>query len=135
MKRFITIKGDIIFKKHSSKSWELIVKIKPEDVVPFYMELQLLASKLSSTLTVSPLNSAMSIKIMLMCESVESRISFKNKKYELELNYNDFEAISMFILKYYQNTYAPVSHLHINLDKDDDIKGNGELVILASTSA
>lgn len=113
----------------------MIVKIKPEDVVPFYMELQLLASKLSSTLTVSTLNSTMSIKIMLMRESVESRISFRNKKYELELNNNDFEAISMFILKYYQNTYAPVSYLHINLDKDDDIKGNGELVILASTSA
>ncbi|MEN2774193.1 hypothetical protein ABCY62_03890 [Acetivibrio clariflavus] len=58
-----------------------------------------------------------------------------NKKYKLELNNNDFGVVSMFLLKYYQDSYAPVSHIHIGLAKDDSIKGNGELTILASASA
>jgi len=135
MKRYITIKGDIIFKEYNSESWELIIVIYPEDVVPFYMELQLRASELSESFTVSSLNSSLGAIITFKGDGEESRIKLVNKKYKLELNNNDFGVVSMFLLKYYQDSYAPVSHIHIGLAKDDSIKGNGELTILASASA
>ncbi|MEN2774989.1 hypothetical protein ABCY62_08045 [Acetivibrio clariflavus] len=74
MKRYITIKGDIIFKEYNSESWELIIAIYPEDVVPFYMELQLLASELSESFTVSSLNSSLGAIITFKGDGEESRI-------------------------------------------------------------
>jgi len=135
MRRYITIKGDIIFKEYTSGAWELIIEITPEDIVPFYMELQLLASKLSESFTVSSLNSSIGVSITFMGDNKESRIKLINKKYKLELNNNDFEVILMFILGYYRDSCAPVSHIHIDLAKDKFIEGNGELTILASVSA
>ena len=134
MKRYITIMGDIIFKEYTSGNWELIVEIYPEDIVPFYMELQLLAFNLSESFTVTSLNSSISVNITFIRDTKESRIRFEKIKYMLELSNNDFDVISMFILQYYRDSCAPVSHIHLDIAKDESIKGKGELTILASAS-
>jgi len=134
MKRYIEIKGNILFKEYTSESWELIVELYPEDIVPFYMELQLLSSNLSESFSMRSSNSSISVNITFLKDTKESRIRPENKKYKLELNNNDFDVISMFMLQFYRDSCAPVSHIHLNLAKDESIKGNGELTIFASAS-
>lgn len=134
MKRYIEIKGNILFKEYTSESWELIVELYPEDIVPFYMELQLLSSNLSESFSMRSSNSSISVNITFLKDTKESRIRPENKKYKLELNNNDFDVISMFMLQFYRDSCAPVSHIHLNLAKDESTKGNGELTIFASAS-
>lgn len=71
MKRYIEIKGNILFKEYTSESWELIVELYPEDIVPFYMELQLLSSNLSESFSMRSSNSSISVNITFLKDTKE----------------------------------------------------------------
>lgn len=65
MKRFVNFKGTIEKIIYDSTAHSIDVSITPEDVVIFYMELQLIIFEHAESLTIKPANKHNEIKLQL----------------------------------------------------------------------
>lgn len=135
VKRYTSITGEMLLKSYESKSWELIIEINPEDIVSFYMELQLLKSELCETVTIKSSSTFCDVNISMSDVGNDSIIKVIDKSYKVRLSNNSVDVILAFILKYYKDFCAPVSHFHIELSDNKILGVDGSLTIIASNSA
>lgn len=135
MKRFINIFGKIQIKRYNPNSWSLDIEITNEDIVPFFMELQLLDYKRADTVTIMASNTSECIVIKVPEKSVAASIELIDKKYQVKLSQREIGAISAYILEYYRDSYAPVSHIDIELSHSGKLGKDATLIIRTNNAA
>ena len=135
MKRYIEINADISFDKYNSGSWELNINILPKDVVTFFMEIQLLEFNHADCITIKSLTTIKSVNLIVSDLNNESSIDIVNDKFKVIFSHGDIGYISSFLLQYYRDSYAPVSHVHIDITNNGKIGTDGTLTISAIASA
>lgn len=132
MTRFIKIKGAI--KLFTDEPWELIIKITPEDVELFCMELNLLWFGKTEAVIIESLDTDEKVTLTAPETLDDTRVSMIKDDYKIEFSDSDIQAILSYLLEYYRDSFAPVSHMHIEVD-DDTLGEDGDITIVATRSA
>lgn len=134
MTRFIKIKGAIKLYTYDWDSWELIIKITPEDVELFCMELNLLWFGKAEAVIIESLETGEKVTLTAPETLDEARVCMKKDDYRIEFSDRDIQAILSYLLEYYRDSFAPVSHMHIEVN-DDTLGEDGDITIVATRSA
>ncbi len=134
MTRLTKIKGAIKLNTYDSDSWEIIIKITPEDVELFCMELNLLWFGKADSVIVESSETGEKVTLTAPETLDEARVSMIKDDYRIEFSNRDIQAILSYLLEYYRDSFAPVSHMHIEVD-DDTLGEDGDITIVATRSA
>ena len=135
MKRFINLKGLILVESFDSNSWSLVIEVTPQDIMPLFMDIQLLEFEQVDSLTISPVEVGNSVMLRLAENGDKSTIDQSNGKYQVQLTHRDIGTISSYLLKYYRDSYAPVDHLDIEISYKIKPDNDVTLMIKASNVA
>jgi hypothetical protein len=131
MKRFIEIKGQINFLEILSE-WELILKITSKDIVPFILELQLLKYNHSKNLKIKSENDLF-LNFNIDENIKQGKMNITENKYQIILSMNEIDFISSYLLLYYKNKVASVSHIHIEINNlDSGLIGDFTIIVADS---
>lgn len=134
MKRFTEINGNINFESFASSEWELSLKITQEDIIPLFMEIQLLEYKQAEALIIKSKRTTTMLSISLEENALQTTINKNGEKFQVDLSMKDLEMISSFALIYYRDTFAPVSHIHLDVASNPKLGKGGAFTIIASDS-
>ncbi|MDT8716236.1 hypothetical protein IAI10_06170 [Clostridium sp. 19966] len=135
MKRYIETNGRIRLTGFESDDWEVLIRIEKEDLITFFMELQLLEFNHAECFTTKSLVTGKNINFMLVDMDEETRVELINDRIKVKLSHNDIGYISSFLLEYYRDSYAPASHIHIDVDNNSNIGKSGTITIEVSEYA
>lgn len=134
MKRYIEINGEISFIIFESGGWEINVNIEPDDVIAFFMELQLIEFYHSNSITIKSLKTGRNIIIGLQNEDNEINVELINDKFRIKLTHDDIGYISSYLLQYYRDSSASVSHIQFDVLNNSNIGTDGMFIISATVS-
>lgn len=126
--RSIKILGAIkIF--NNAKELDINLEVNYEDVIKLSMELQLLEYELSDEIKIKSQKSSEFLFIKMCSINKYSEYIIDNKNIKLVFSLNELQSISSFLLQYFKNNIAPVSHMHIYLRNKDDNEKEATLSI------
>ncbi len=134
MNRFIEIQGELVFKRYDLNSWEIIVDVLPVDLIGLILELQLIDYNHLDSIIINSLKTKLNISISKCTDDKHSQIQLLNSRYHIRLAKNHIEAILSYLLQYFRDAFAPVSHMHIDI-YNSNIDGVGTFTIKASVFA
>lgn len=135
MKRYINISGSISIKRFTKESWSLCMEVKQNDIVPLFMEIQLLDFNKTDYVTIKSDKSKECIVLSISDDDNESIIDYNGLKYSVKITRNEMGAIAAFILQYFRDLYAPVDHLDIETKHNGNLGSDSTFVIIADEFA
>lgn len=134
MKRFIKIRGEINLTIYDSNAWDLTIKITPEDIVPFFIELNLLLYKRAEAVIVESSETGEKVNLLASDILVDSKVSMMKDDYKIEFSHRDIQEILEYLLEYYRDSFTTASRMHI-LVKDELLGKLGAVTIEATKTA
>lgn len=135
MKRFISISGSISFKRYTNESWSLCIEVIQNDIVPLFMEIQLLDFNKVDVVTIKSARTKECIDLSISEKDNESIIDYNESKYMVKISRSEMGAIAAFILQYYRDSYASVDHLDIETKHNGNLGDDATFVIVANEFA
>ncbi|MDO3413389.1 hypothetical protein QWJ34_26810 [Saccharibacillus sp. CPCC 101409] len=131
MKRFIELKNEFVIRNYNEKLWGIELTICHEEVLDFFMELQMISFQKSDLLTLKTYHSPRSLQIQLQQAETQSQVESKAENLKLKITERDMGVIYSFLLLYYRDAVAPVDHIDIELSDENDPEKEVYLIIKA----
>ena len=131
MKRTLTLTNNLILRKYSQKSWSICFEITYDDISALILEFQMIVYRLTQSVILLSPKGEDSVNILLN-EKEESEITKDSSKLNILLSQKDIEFVISYLLQYYRDYCAPVSHIDIELVHKGLLGQDATLVIKAS---
>lgn len=131
MIRNLILKKKFDINRYNEQSWSLNIEITKKDLIPLFLELQLLYF---SKINILEIRQNSYIKSLLIKKGTEFRsvIDLKEECVYLSFSENDLEIIFSYLLEYYLQGVATVNHIDIEINSISNLGKDCTLIIVAN---
>lgn len=131
MKRVLKLLSGILLNRYNEESWSISFEISYNELPPLILELKMVQDTLTESVILCSTKSVESINILLSIKG-ESEITQEGGRFNIILSEKDIGVVTSYLLQYYRDYCAPVSHVDIELAHQESLGKDATLVIKAT---